>query len=72
MLVRKIIMTNPDTKGVYSAPDNPDTSSQDIEVYCAWCKKYLHNIEGVHKEKYSVSHGICKECSDKVFNFDNK
>lgn len=41
---------------------------QDIKVLCAWCKKFLYHAEGTHKEKYNISHGICKDCAEKVFN----
>ncbi len=47
-------------------------SFEAMDVYCAWCKKFLYKTEGVHNNKYSVSHGICKDCSDKVFKFESE
>ena len=45
---------------------------KDIEVYCAWCKKFLYKVEAYRNKKYSTSHGICEECADRVFNIKEK
>lgn len=36
-----------------------------IKVICAWCNKALGTKEG-GKAPGEVSHGICKECGDKL------
>ena len=33
-------------------------------MICAWCKMYLGVKEPV--EKYETTHGICKDCADKL------
>lgn len=33
-----------------------------MEVWCAWCKKFLRVVEGNASD---ISHGICSVCFDK-------
>jgi hypothetical protein len=36
----------------------------DMKVICAWCGKYLHTVKAISPGK--ISHGICKECDEKI------
>lgn len=38
-------------------------SSSPVIVVCAWCKKWLEEIEPLDDE--SLTHGICKDCQRK-------
>lgn len=40
-----------------------------IDVWCAWCKEFMHTIDG--QGQYGDSHGICPECSEKQLGTTN-
>lgn len=41
--------------------------SNSIDVYCAWCKQFLYVSNGFYKKNHKASHGICKDCAEKIF-----
>lgn len=51
------------------------TRDRSLEVFCAWCHRNLENLnEYINTESFrwsQASHGICKECKEKVIQ-DNK
>ena len=36
-----------------------------MKIECAWCQKPMGEKDPLNDER--VSHGICKQCSDKMF-----
>lgn len=44
------------------------TEEYRMDVFCAWCKKFLYTHNNVKKNSPKISHGICEDCSEKLLN----
>ena len=44
----------------------PEEEKYPIKIVCGWCGKDIGETGFVSSEKGKISHGICKECSEKM------
>ncbi len=37
-----------------------------MQIYCAWCGKFLKLVKCTEKQSSKISHGICQQCYQKT------